>query len=791
MASSTDQASDQPAGLKRRHFVAGAAVAGAALAGLTQLRAHAAPDAPSPKRLSYKAAPAMQPSVQGNTTPAFPGCRGAGSLTTGGRGGSIYEVTTLENSGPGSLRDAVSQGDRIVVFRVGGTIELEDGLEILGNNITIAGQTAPGDGITIVNNEFSFKGDNVIVRYLRMRAGDRLGAGIDTVNGRGRRNIVVDHCSASWGVDECFSLYGNYDVTVSNCIISEGLAMSRHNKGLHGYGGLWGGQNISYYNNLLIHQGGRNPRFSFTEDMKMLVDHRNNVIYDYGYTSLYGAEWCEGINVVGNYYKPGPSTLPGVAPHLIEPYRGGSWYLAGNTIEGHDEITADNTKGIHLAVGGITLLDEPADIPHQPSDKETQTADEAYAAALDGVGCSIPHYDSVDARLLYELRTGTGRLINSQIEVGGYAFLEGGEPPQDSDHDGIPDAWETENGLDPNDPADAVVIGSDGYSHVERYVNSIQPDITEYPEVVISAPADGTVIADSSATKSVILAADVTPVAGSAISKVEFYANDVLVGEATSAPYRVNWNGAALGTHYVSARVFDDRGAKVQSSGSALHLTRTSAVRPWKSVDVGDTVLPGSDFIDATTGDITISGAGKIRSDGTTSSDVTTDGTTTDVDSFHFLYQQVRAEDNDVIEIIARIDDVSREWDRVYAGLMFRESLEPDSPFFTGGTMVARDGVKDHVSRIRSFADAASVSDYPWDADEVHDIEPRWVRLIRRGQEMEAWFGNDSLQWERIGYERIVMPNTFYVGLVVDSAGQGNGLVNYSTATFHNVKIRG
>lgn len=776
-------------GIGRRGFVAGAAIAGTALVGLNSLRAHAAPDEPAAGKIKYKAPPAKQAAVKGNSTPAFPGCEGAGKYTTGGRGGEIYEVTTLEDGGKGSLRDAVSKGDRIVVFRVGGTIELTEGLDILGNNITIAGQTAPGDGISIVHNEFSVKADNVIIRYLRVRAGDELGLGVDTMNGRGHRNIVVDHCSVSWGVDECFSLYGNYDVTVSNCIISEGLAMSRHEKGLHGYGGLWGGQNISYFNNLLINQGGRNPRFSFTEDMKMLVDHRNNVIYNYGYTSCYGAEWCEGINIIGNYYKPGPSTLESVAPHVIEPYRGGNWYVDDNKIVGHDAITKDNLKGIELVVGGITLLDEPADIPNP---QDTTSADDAYRNVLDGVGASIPHYDSVDSRLLNELRNGTGRLINSQIEVGGFPQLDGAEAPQDSDHDGIPDDWETENGLDPNDPADGSAIGKDGYAGVETYFNSIEPDIVDYPEVVITAPAAGEVIANGKATKSVPVSAEVTPVDGSKITKVEFFANDELIGEATTAPYRATWNKAPVGTVYLTARVHDDRGAKVQSTGSPVHLTRTSAVKPWKSLDIGETKRPGSDFIDGTTGDITITGAGKIRSNGATSSDTNTGGSTGGgEDAFHFLYQPITAGPDDVVEIIARIDNVSREWDRVYAGLMFRESLEPDAPFFTGGVMVARDGLKDHVSRIRSFATEASVSDYPWDEGEVNSIEPRWVRLIKRGTEFEAHFGNDSLQWTRVGYERIVMPDKLYVGLVVDSAREDNEIVHYSSATFHNVKVNG
>ncbi|QDP97098.1 hypothetical protein FOE78_15230 [Microlunatus elymi] len=787
----TDGSGHTMVGFGRRRFVAGAAVAGTAIAVLQAQRAHATPDAPSAGKINYKAAPAQQAAVKGNTVPAFPGCEGAGKFTTGGRGGKIYEVTSLDGGGAkGTLRDAVSADDRIVVFRVGGTIELEDGINITGNNLTIAGQTAPGDGIQITGNEFSVDASNVIIRYLRVRAGDRQKLEIDTMNGRGRRNIVVDHCSVGWGVDECFSLYGNYDVTVSNCLIHEGLAMSDHVKGLHGYGGLWGGQNISYYNNLLIHHGGRNPRFSFTEDMKQLVDYRNNVIFDYGYTSCYGAEWCEGINMVGNYYKPGPATLDSVAPHVIEPYRGGNWYLADNKIVGHPEITKDNTKGIELAVGGITLLPEPAAIPN-PREK-TQTPDEAYQTVLAGVGASIPHYDSVDTRLLNELRHGLGRLINSQSEVGGYPVLDNGDAPKDSDHDGIPDDWETAHDLDPTDPADGTAIADDGYANVEHYLNSIKPDITEYPSVKITSPKADNVVANGKATKSITVSADVTAVTGSKISKVEFYADDTLFGTATAAPYRATWNNAPLGNWYLSAKVTDDRGAKVQSTGVPVHLARSAKIKSWTSADIGEVGLAGGAFKDATTGDITISGAGKIRSNGANSTDVSTDvSALRKTDAFHYLYRPISAGPNDVVEIIARIDELSREWDGIYAGLMFRESLEPDAPFFTGGVMVSRDGLKDHVSRIRSFATEASVSDYPYDDGEVNPIKPRWVRLIKRGTEFEAHFGNDSLQWTRVGYERIVMPKKLYVGLVIDSNKQDNKITNYSTARFHNIKING
>ncbi|WP_154791993.1 Ig-like domain-containing protein [Occultella kanbiaonis] len=787
MSARSDHAQD---GLNRRNFVlGGVALTGTALIGLRAVRAAAATPQPGPRA----AMPPQPDAVVGNTVPAFPGCEGAGKFTTGGRGHEVVAVTSLEDSGEGSLREALSAGNRTIVFHVGGTISLESGLTVTGDNTTIAGQTAPGGGIAIIGNEFQIDADNVIVRYLRVRAGDGANpGGIDTFNGRGHRNIVVDHCSIGWGIDECLSLYGNYDVTVSNCIIHEGLAMSAHLKGLHGYGGLWGGQNVTYHHNLLVHQGGRNPRFSFTEDMEMRVDHRNNVVYNHGFTSLYGAEWCEGINVVGNYYKPGPDTLGGVERHIIEPYRGGNWYVSGNAVEGHPDVTDDNTLGISYQVvgqaadpsltpqlsgivnvpgGGINLLDAPATITHPLS--ETLSAEDAYEAVLAGVGASLPYYDAVDARLLNEVRSGTGRLINSQNEVGGYPVLADGDPPVDGDGDGIPDDWENEHGLDPADPADGTAIGSDGYSNLEQYLNAITGAVHEYPSVVLTRPEYDLVTSAETATQAVTVVAEATGVEGARITAVEFYSNEVKIGEALRSPFRVTWD-APVGTWYLSARVIDSRGVQVHSTAVPIHVNLTSRTGSWTSRDVGAVPLAGSAYQDPTSGDVTITGSGKVR------------GRT---DAFQFLYQEIAAGSDDTVEIMGRIDSVSRPWDGVFAGFIFRESLDENSRYFAGGLQVARDGLKGHVTRIQSHGPGPSIGSYPYEEDEVLDLEPQWIRLVKRGTEFEAHLSPDSLQWTRIGYERIPMQDRIFVGMVIDANQQDNAIANYATATFHNVRL--
>ncbi|MVA75575.1 hypothetical protein GC722_05985 [Auraticoccus sp. F435] len=768
-----------PTGLRvgRRGFLAGAAVAGTALVAIERhrtARAFGQPDKPSPDRLVRRAAPAQAAAVEGNTVAAFPGAEGGGKFTTGGRGGAVYEVTTLADSGPGSLRDAVSGDDRTIVFRVGGTIELESGLDVSGSNLTIAGQTAPGDGISVVNNEFKIRGDNIIIRYLRVRTGDITQLGVDAVNGESRRNLVIDHCSISWGIDECFSLYGNYDVTVQYCIIAEGLTMSAHEKGRHGYGGLWGGDNVTYHHNLLIHQGGRNPRFSFVEDMDQLVDHRNNVIYNYGFTSCYGGEWCEGINLVGNYYKPGPATLAHIAPEIVAPGRGGSWHVAGNVIEGHEDVTADNELGITYPVGGITLLRRPVEFPNPVPE---QTAEEAYEDVLSGVGCSVPRYDSVDARLLADVRNGTGRLINSQSEVGGMPLIESGEAPVDSDHDGIPDDWELDHGLDPQDPDDGAALADDGsgYTNLELYLNSIASSGPS-PTVSITSPVAHQVFASTATKQQVTLSAEADGVDGASIVKVDFFVDDTLVGSATRAPYTVTWPSATDGTYHLVARAHDDRGAKTDSTGTPIHVNRTSAVTPWTSTDVGDVAIPGSAFIDTRTDRYVIKGSGKIRGRD---------------DSFHYLHQRIRARQDDVVEIIARIDGIDRTYEGAYAGLMVRQSLEPDSPYFAGGLTWAESGYKAVVSRISSHGPAPSIGHYPYDDSEL-EPQPYWLRIIKRGTEFECHFGTDSLQWTRIGYERIPMStNRVYIGLAVDANKEENAIENYTVGRFSEVRING
>lgn len=441
---------------------------------------------------------------------AFPTAEGYGKYTIGGRGGAVYEVINLNDSGEGSLRAAVeAEGPRTVVFRVSGTIDLQKPLRIRNPYITIAGQTAPGDGICIKRYPLSIDADQVIIRYIRVRLGDETGADTDAVSSRRHKNIILDHVSASWSIDEAMSIYMCENVTIQWCMITESLFDSNHVKGVHGFGGIWGSNYSTYHHNLIAHHSSRNPRWASGGGYN---DYRNNVIYNWGYNSSYGGEYihitqstnpkdCFYINMVANYYKPGPATQPGeLSYRIVAPsYRGnidnyGCWYVADNVVVGNDKVSADNWAGGVQASGGdeaikVLKLDKPWDAMKI----NQETAEEAYESVLKGAGCVFPRRDAVDTRIIEEVRSGKATyegasyktkkrvadpsvpcgMIDSQENVGGWPELKSLPASVDSDHDGMPDKWEKKNGLNPHDASDRNGVARNGYTNLENYLNSI------------------------------------------------------------------------------------------------------------------------------------------------------------------------------------------------------------------------------------------------------------------------------------------------------------------------------
>lgn len=520
--------------------------------------------------------------------PAFPGAEGFGRYTTGGRGGAVYHVTKLDDDGSeGSFRWACNKsGVRTIVFDVSGTIYLKSALQLKKGNVTIAGQTAPGDGICIADYPFTIDSDNVIIRFMRFRLGNRH---VDKHEGDGlggmdRKNIIVDHCSISWSIDECLSVYGSKNITLQWNIVSQSLKKSGHSKGNHGYGGNWGGSGATYHHNLLAHHDSRVPRLGprpgTQKDERM--DMRNNVMYNWGGNGCYGGEGMT-VNIAYNYYKPGPTTLkrtkamqyrlaaPGIrtVDYCLNKAAIAAYYktatgtaVTKNDVSGSSDGTNNyveisgtkykiDMKTNKIDVGGkqVTVswndwkpmlhvwgkfyaegnynpksadmnkdnfkygianqIDKSGNDKTYPGDAAikltvpmpfegvtTHTAQDAYEKVLAYAGASL-HRDWVDEQMVNDTRKGiatstgsgnTGGIINSQNDnkpAGAPAdwspwpdlVTDTSISVADTDGDGIPDYWEDANGLDKNNAADGNLTDAEGYTNLERYMNSLVADI--------------------------------------------------------------------------------------------------------------------------------------------------------------------------------------------------------------------------------------------------------------------------------------------------------------------------
>ncbi len=443
--------------------------------------------------------------------PAFPGAWGGGIFATGGRGGQVIPVTNLNDSGPGSLRAAIeAEGPRIVVFRVAGVIPLESNLDINHPDITIAGQTAPGDGICLANASLNINTRNAIIRHLRVRRGlTEGGQGSDNIGGNPIEQIVVDHCSASWGMDENLSLYrymrpeedGSQtkfpvkNLTVQYCITSEALD-AKH----HAFGGTWGGEDSSFHHNLFACNTGRNPSIGMSGEF----DFRNNVIFNWAHRTMDGGDETSLINVINNYYKPGPATNPEMRDTIArieerdmyspgrrfepggwypkEAKRPGKWYVAGNYCEGSPEVTADNWKGMKSQNRGAGNELARVNTPFEAWPVKQQTAHEAFESVLKLAGATLPKRDAVDARITEMVRSGKTMtqdgIVADPKEVGGYPEykFDPAQVPADTDGDGMPDEWENQHGLDANQVSDgAADADGDGYTNVEEFLNGTNP----------------------------------------------------------------------------------------------------------------------------------------------------------------------------------------------------------------------------------------------------------------------------------------------------------------------------
>lgn len=454
---------------------------------------------------------------QSTSLPAFPGAEGFGKYTTGGRGGKVFIVKNLNDSGAGSLREAIeASGPRTIVFEVSGTIELQSRLNIRNGDLTIAGQTAPGDGITLKNYSLRVLGtNNVIIRYIRVRLGDLPGLENDAFEAINCQQLIVDHCTFSWGTDETCSVYNVENVTIQNSIISEGLHDSVHEKGPHGFGSLFGGNNVSFYRNLMAHFMIRMTSRTSMGTRNGVVDMRENVFYNWRFRATdNGANTT--TNLIRNYYKPGPATFATSNANTLtkrflnptmsggDPNTYGKFYLEGNYMPTID-LSKDQWLGVRLENGTNQRLylencknkdkngnTVPFPIPNWVYSSGLN-AQEAYEEVLTNVGASLSR-DPVDKRLINEVRTGTNTykgsktghlgIIDSQKDVGGWPQLKSLPALKDTDRDGMPDEWEIANGLDPNKADDKGYNISTEYTNIEVYINSLVEPSTDVDSII-------------------------------------------------------------------------------------------------------------------------------------------------------------------------------------------------------------------------------------------------------------------------------------------------------------------
>ena len=475
-------------------------------------------------------------------TPAFPGAEGHGRYVSGGRGGTVVHVKNLNDNGDGSFRKAVSgSGKKIVVFDVAGVIPLESDVNI-GANTTILGQTAPAPGITLRYYTVNPNGNNIIMRYIRIRRGQErnVNDGADASTARHYTGMILDHCSFSWSIDEVASFYDNNNFTMQWCTLGESLNDAGHGKGAHGYGGIWGGKLASFHHNLILHVNNRSPRFNgaryewngYTSNQLYSqyqwgnyvqaenVDFRNCVTYNTN--GCYGGPGGGQINMVNNYMKSGPAATVTKLTTVTVGSSGNSeghpnaydmtsrYYVDGNLIDGndagwnkfqYDDGTIEQNgkryskdpnhlhgdKAEYITYGGAEYVCMKLDAPAPIGEVTTHSAVNAYDKVLTYSGASL-HQDDVDARYFSETRNGTAPYKNGRIDLvsdcNGYTeanFPTGSRATDfDTDKDGIPDAWETANGLKPNDATDAVTYTLDPakyYTNLEVYANSLVQDI--------------------------------------------------------------------------------------------------------------------------------------------------------------------------------------------------------------------------------------------------------------------------------------------------------------------------
>ena len=524
--------------------------------------------------------------------PAFPGAEGFGAQTPGGRAGRVVEVTNLNDSGPGSLRQAleVEAGPRTVVFRTGGTIALNSRIKMAGEAdsfVTVAGQTAPGDGIQLKNWGVQIRdgAHDIVIRHLRIRPGNGSGAfttDIDPLEiwgsgGSHVYNIVVDHVSLEWAMDENSSAYAwATDITYQWCSLAEALLDGQNHapaKGFLASGGPPHPDNLTFHHNLFAHNPDRSPKIEFAA-----ADLVNNVIYNWGGNNNSKFGLGARINLVNNVYLKGPDSFAAFndIAWVVDNAR---LYVSGNWgPKCPAGCAADWAVGFREEISPYPLADESryrAAARFPAPSVTTAPAAAVLELVLNNAGATLPMRDSLDARIIASVSNRTGRTGASS----GYPVLRAGIPPPDTDHDGMPDSWEVSHHLDLNNPADrnGTNLDGNGYTNLEVYLNSMgSVAADEAPSVSITTPTNGAKFIALAKIKIEAVASD----RDGAVGKVEFFAGTKLVGEVSVEPFRLSWVDVPAGDYSLTARATDQQGATTTSA--AVNISVAAA---WQTVE--------------------------------------------------------------------------------------------------------------------------------------------------------------------------------------------------------------
>ncbi len=786
---------------------------------------------------------------------AFPDAEGGGKYTKGARNASkisVYHVTNLNDSGTGSFRDAVSKEGRIIVFDVSGVIELQSRLDIKKNNLTILGQTAPGDGVTVSGYDIVIGNnvDNIIIRYLRVRPTDRQNGEPDGLGGRWLSNIMIDHCSVSWGVDEMLTIYSgsledgkeaenkppksqSRNVSVQNCISSESLRMSSHFKGAHGYGGIIGGTNATYHHNLFANHDSRNPRLD--RNLKS-TDMVNNVIYNWGNNSCYGGEpysynswvrysapeYASNVNIRNNYYKSGPSTKKSIRSKIFEVTHNGNtsyngqmpksnFYVKGNYVFGNSEATDNNTASENYVQNQqrANFLDMPIDMDEY--EISLQTAEEAYEYVLNNAGATLPKRDSIDARVINDVKNGTGRIINGIEEVGGFSGIT-----SEKRTFAIPSDWKSANGMGSKSETDIVTSGKwKGYTWIEAYVNDWTQNQSSpsNPDITVNSPA----VADTSKTvdktdntgfwevttedKGVVYSAQAVAKQGTSIIKMELYDGEILLDTVKSSKIEKNLSLKA-GTHYITSKAYNNNGESTTSPTAIVYATKNdSTINSNNIVEIGKTPFDDKNNAWNDAGKTYIGGSGLIGGKS---------------DSFSYLKNEVNGD----FEFSARIEEVPKYENGAVCGIMFRESLDGGSrmimladgwkKYGENIQVLSRSETNEEMTRgwLRDVNDAEIANGKKINVNgENKDYEttvfpmPKYMKIARKGDTLTLSVSDDGADWTNNSRQPLEIDisgwsKEAYVGLAVDSvAGNSNEanpmLAWYSIAAFSDIKTSG